>query len=93
MDESGCANLTYPRGDFIDGDLRGKIVLLPAFSKADGLQFSDSEVAELASLHMAKIDLADEVLVIDVDGYVGEQTSIEIGRAQALGKPVRYLSS
>lgn len=32
----------------------------------------------------------DEVLVIDVGGYVGESTAREIAYAQSTGKPVRY---
>jgi hypothetical protein len=48
--------------------------------------------AELDELHKRKIDLADEVLVLDVDGYVGESTRSEIEYAQKLGRPIRYLS-
>jgi hypothetical protein len=43
-------------------------------------------------LHKRKIDLADEVLILDVDGYIGESTRSEIEYATALGKPIRYLS-
>lgn len=43
----------------------------------------------LDELHLRKIDLADEVLVIDVDQYVGEATTREIAYAQSLGKPIR----
>jgi hypothetical protein len=45
----------------------------------------------LDELHLRKIDLADEVLVLNVGGYIGESTSREIGYAVSLGKPVRYL--
>ena len=73
--------------------LRGRVVLsLPAFSQADGISFSDDEVAVLAELHQRKIELADEILVIDVDGYIGEQTQIEVAFAVSRGKRVRYLS-
>lgn len=44
-------------------------------------------------LHKRKIDLADEVLILDVDGYIGESTRSEIEYATATGKPVRYLST
>ena len=44
----------------------------------------------LAQLHAHKIDLADEVLVINVGGYVGESTRREIEYARSRGKPVRY---
>lgn len=46
----------------------------------------------LDDMHKRKIDMADEVFVIDVDGYVGESTRSEIAYAEAHGKPVRYLS-
>jgi hypothetical protein len=43
-------------------------------------------------LHKRKIDLADEVFVLDVDRYIGASTKSEIEYAIATGKPVRYLS-
>lgn len=39
-----------------------------------------------------KIDLADRVLVLDVDGYIGESTRSEIEYAQQIGRPISYLS-
>lgn len=45
----------------------------------------------LDELHKRKIDLADEVLVINVGGYVGTSTRSEIAYATAHNKPVRYL--
>lgn len=46
---------------------------------------------ELDELHMRKIDLADRVLVLNEDGYMGQSTRNEIAYAQALGKPIDYL--
>jgi len=45
----------------------------------------------LDELHLRKIDLADEVFVINKDGYIGESTKCEIEYARAQGKPVYYL--
>lgn len=45
----------------------------------------------LDELHKRKIDLCDEVYVLNVSGYIGESTRSEIDYAQAHGKPVRYL--
>lgn len=42
--------------------------------------------------HLQKIDLADEVLVLDIGGYIGESTRNEIAYAEQHGKPVRYVS-
>lgn len=47
--------------------------------------------ARMDELHKRKIDLADWVYVLNVDGYIGESTRSEIEYAQRLGKPVRYL--
>jgi hypothetical protein len=49
--------------------------------------------ARLDELHKRKIDLADEVLVLNVGGYVGESTRGEVEYAQELGRPVRYLEA
>lgn len=45
----------------------------------------------LDQLHKRKIDLADEIMVVNVGGYIGESTRSEIEYAKKLGKPVRYL--
>lgn len=45
----------------------------------------------LKELHAAKIRLADEIIVINVDGYIGPSTAEEISYAVKLGKPVRYI--
>ena len=45
----------------------------------------------LDDMHKRKIDMADEIYVINVGGYVGESTRSEIEYAAATGKPVRYL--
>lgn len=47
--------------------------------------------AKVDQLHLRKIELADEVLVLNVGGYVGESTKNEIAHATKLGKPIRYL--
>lgn len=45
----------------------------------------------LDELHKRKIDLADQVLVINIGGYVGDSTKSEIRYAIDHGKPVRWL--
>ena len=45
----------------------------------------------LDDMHKRKIDMADEIYVINVGGYIGESTRSEIDYATASGKPVRYL--
>ncbi len=45
----------------------------------------------LDDMHKRKIDMADEIFVINVDGYIGSSTRSEIEYAKATGKKVRYL--
>ena len=45
----------------------------------------------LDDMHKRKIDMADEIFVINVGGYIGSSTRSEIDYAEAAGKPVRYL--
>ena len=45
----------------------------------------------LDELHLRKIDLSDKVIVINVDGYIGDSTSAEIRYAKITGKSVEYL--
>ena len=47
----------------------------------------------LDDMHKRKIDLSDEIFVINVGGYIGESTRSEIDYARAHGKMVRYLES
>ncbi len=47
---------------------------------------------EMDELHLRKIDLADEIFVVDWDDYIGESTSNEIKYAKKMGKHIRYFS-
>jgi hypothetical protein len=56
-----------------------------------GLKSPEQKVM-LDELHKRKIDLSDEILVIDIGGYIGESTRSEIDYALSHGKSVRYIS-
>ena len=45
----------------------------------------------LDDMHKRRIDMADEIFVINVGGYIGSSTRSEIEYAQKTGKTVRYL--
>lgn len=46
----------------------------------------------LDDMHKRKIDMADEIFVINVGGYIGDSTKSEIEYAEKHGKIVRYLT-
>jgi hypothetical protein len=73
--------------------LAGNIVLsVGCNTKSDnGLNLTPEIKERLDELHKRKIDLADEILVLNVNGYVGDSTRSEIEYARAVGKRVRWL--
>jgi len=72
--------------------MAGKIVLsVGGFDHVEGVTLTDSQREMLGKLHMHKIDMADEILVLNVGGYIGESTRSEIEYAQQCGKHVRFL--
>ena len=82
-----------------DLTMRGVIVLSVGFyphaktehGHGEGVDHDSVEKVALDKLHKRKIDLADEVLVLNIGGYVGESTRSEIEYAERIGCPVRYL--
>lgn len=80
-----------------DETMDGKIVLsvgfFPHASKEAHGQHIGTTLAkkiELDELHKRKIDLADEILVLNIGGYIGESTRSEIEYAKLYHKAVRY---
>lgn len=80
--------------------LAGNIVLSPVFFS----KFGDEDILEnmdkdalietkkmLGDMHKKKIDMSDEIFVINVGGYIGEATKSEIEYAIKTGKKVNYL--
>jgi hypothetical protein len=53
--------------------------------------FGEEIKMKLDELHKRKIDLADEIFVLNVGGYIGSSTRSEIDYALNTGKPVKYL--
>ena len=77
--------------------LEGKIVLSVAcFGHSGDLSPEECQIGNptkdaLEFLHKQKIDLADRVLVLNVDGYIGDLTRSEIKYAEWVEKPIEYL--
>lgn len=74
--------------------LAGEIVLsvgVMIHAGAEPIRDDGPEKTKLDELHLRKIDLADYVLVLNKNGYVGASTAREIAYARSTGKPVRYL--
>ena len=93
-----CGSTRFKQ-EFFEANFRetmaGKIVLSVGwFSHADGEIYTptEDEKRALDELHKRKIDLSDEVLILDVGGYIGESTKSELEYAKQTGKRVRFRS-
>ena len=73
--------------------LEGNIVISVGLfgHSGDNEVWSEETKMMLDDMHKRKIDLADEIFVINVDGYIGASTRSEIEYALNTGKNVRYL--
>ena len=83
-----------------DLTLKGNIVISVGLFGHSG----DSEVREnmdegtltktkemLDDMHKRKIDMSDEIFIINVNGYIGNSTKSEIEYAKKTGKKIKYL--
>lgn len=75
-------------------ELEGNVVLTPIFpinnNKDD---FTEKQLNMLGKMHKEKIKLSDAILVVNVNGYIGNSTKNEIEYAKSLNKEIIYLES
>lgn len=74
--------------------LQGNVVIsLGFFEQSEGMTITSEQAALFEQIHYRKIDLSDEIFVIDVNGYIGESTAKEIEYAKKHGKSVRFYTT
>ena len=75
--------------------LEGNIVISVGMfgHSGDDEVWTEGTKAMLDDMHKRKIDMADEIYVINVGGYIGESTKSEIEYARKNGKGVQFLEN
>ncbi len=74
--------------------LDGNIVFMPNFFntiKKDEMNIETKRM--LDRMHKQKIDMSDEIYVINFGKYIGESTKAEIEYAKTKGKKISYLEN
>ncbi len=73
--------------------LSGNIVISVGLfgHSGDDEVWTDGTKEMLDDMHKRKIDMADGIYVINVDGYIGQSTRSEIEYARSQGKSVEFL--
>jgi nucleoside 2-deoxyribosyltransferase len=86
-----CGSTRF-RGQMIEVNrwmtMAGLIVLAPGVFQHDGDPLTEAEKEKLDKLHLEKIDMADQVYVVNPGNYIGESTAREMEYAYSKGKPV-----
>lgn len=91
-----CGSTKF-KDEFIEAQkrltLEGNIVISVGLfgHSGDSEVFTEGVKEMLDDMHFRKIDMADEIYVINVGGYIGSSTRREIEYATAQNKVVRYL--
>ena len=75
--------------------LEGNIVISVGLfgHSGDDVVWTEGVKDMLDRQHLAKIDLADEIFVINVGGYIGDSTRREIAYAEYKGKTIKYMEN
>lgn len=73
--------------------LEGNVVITVGLfgHSGDDVVWTEGVKDMLDRQHLAKIDLADEIFVINVGGYIGDSTRREIAYAEFKGKTIKYM--
>ena len=72
--------------------MTGNVVIVPnIFFHADHKLISLSDRILLDDIQRQKIDIADEIFIINKYGYIGDSTQNEIHYATVCGKTIRYM--
>lgn len=72
---------------------QGNIVIsLGFFDQSENIKLTNEQELMLEEMHYRKIDMCDEIFVIDVNEYIGKSTQKEIEYAKNKGKGINYYS-
>lgn len=73
--------------------LKGNIVISVGFfgQPSESEVWGKDTIYMLNDMHKRKIEMADEIYVINKGGYIGTSTKSEIQYAKSVGKGIKYL--
>ena len=88
-----CESLKFQKEMMIVAEkmaLEGNCILTPVYPTIENLKRSEEQLQKLKEEHFKRIELSDAILVINVNNYIGNSTSLEIQYAKDLGKEIIY---
>ena len=88
-----CGSIKFQKEMMIVAEkmaLEGDCILTPVYPTIENLKRSEEQLQKLKEEHFKRIELSDAILVINVNNYIGNSTSLEIQYAKELGKETIY---
>ena len=88
-----CGSLKFQKEMMIVAEkmaLEGNCILTPVYPIMENLKRSEEQLQKIKEEHFKRIELSDAILVINVNNYIGNSTSLEIQYAKDLGKEIIY---
>jgi hypothetical protein len=88
-----CGSAKFKEDFFAEQErltLEGNLVLSPVFFD-NNVVISEEQKAMIGDMHKRKIDLSDEIFVINKGGYIGFSTKSEIEYAIKTKKTIKYM--
>ena len=71
--------------------LKGNCMITPnELAKTDKEAYTKEEILMIDKMHKEKIKISDAILVVNVNGYIGNSTKSEIEYAKSLNKEILY---
>ena len=88
-----CGSLKYQNEMIMIAEekaLEGYCVLTPVFPVKKDVEITETQLINLKEAHFKRIEIADSILVVNANNYIGESTKKEIEFAKKLGKEIIY---
>lgn len=70
--------------------LEGYCVLTPVYPVSANIERTKEQIIKLKEEHFKRIELSDAILVVNINNYIGDSTSLEIDYAKKFGKKIIY---
>lgn len=91
-----CGSLKFQKEMMIVAEkmaLKGNCILTPVYPVSKDIERTKEQLIKLKEAHFKRIELSDAILVVNVNNYIGNSTSLEIEYAKKLNKEIMYYES
>ena len=66
--------------------LDGNCILTSTYPVLENIQITEEQLTELNESHFKRIELSDAILVVNINNYIGNSTTLEIEYAKKIEK-------